>query len=113
MARAHVNAQAELVVARIAGQSPAMDHAANRIQLAVRSVASQYVDTGAYIDAFQVVTVPGLAGNGRLVNDRLVANDDPAALPQEYGYLRRFKGSRRVQYIPGRHIMARGLATVR
>ena len=109
---AYVNTRVRVTAAQMAGESRHMDAYARNVMRSVQRVASQYVDTGAYINAFRVVTVKGLLGTGKLVDDRLIINDDPAALPQEWGYMRVFKNSRRVQYIPGRHIMRRGMQMV-
>lgn len=108
MADVYVREDVRVTAAQLAGRSREMDMGAQRVLASVRAVALNYVDTGKYIDAFGIVTVPGERGTGRTVKDRLIYNDDPAALPQEYGYIRRLS-ARRVQYVPGRHIMRRGL----
>lgn len=95
--------QAERVTAKMCGESAAMDAAAEDVRAAIRREASRYVDTGSYIDAFKIQKVPGIQGYGRNIEDRLVYNDDPAALPQEFGRMTR------AGRIHGRHIMQRGL----
>ncbi|ALJ22044.1 DUF5403 family protein [Microbacterium sp. No. 7] len=105
MADVHVNQNAYLIAARIAGRSADMDRGATRVMMNAKQVAARYIDTSAYVNNFDVVTVPGQFGTGRSVDDRLVVNNDPGAAAQEFGYIRRFKNSRRVQYVPGRHIL--------
>lgn len=99
-------------VSIIAGKTHEMDHAANRVLLAVRAAASRHTDTGNYQRELKIVTVPGRLGTGRLVDDRLVVADDPGAAAIEWGHLIRVKGSRRVKWIPGLHPMRNGLAAV-
>lgn len=106
---AYVSEQVRVVAARIAGKSEAMDFAATRIMRSAQTLAAPHRDTGNYIRSFEVVTVPGLKGNGRLVDDRLVVNNDPAAAAIEWGHLYRYKNSRRVKFIPGQHIMTRAM----
>ncbi len=112
MNKVYIQRDVRVIAAQIAGDSAEMGRAAGAVQRAVRAVASNYVDTGALHDSYKIATVPGERGTGRSVNDRLIYSDEPAALPNEYGYIRRLKG-RRVQYVPGRHIMRRGMDLAR
>lgn len=102
-----------------------MGQAAGMVLRRVKTVAAQHVDTGAYINKLRTVKVPGEKGTGRSVMDRLVVADDPAAAAIEFGHIARVDGgvitrvgARRVQwqrgtYVPGLHIMAKGLARVK
>lgn len=106
MTKVYIERDVRVVAAQIAGNNGEMDRAANQVRRAVRTVAAQYVDTGALHDSYQIATVPGERGTGRSVNDRLVYSDDPAALPNEYGF------PTRAGIIPGRHIMRRAMGMV-
>lgn len=109
---AYVNSNVRVTAAVIAGRSSEMDHAARRVQSAAIGVAASHRLTGAYINNFSIHTVPGESGTGREVDDRLVVNDDPGAAAIEWGYIRRFKNSRRVQYVPGQHILGKAIRKV-
>lgn len=106
---AYVNPRTSLHVAIIVGKTGDMDRAANRVLQSVRRVAAQHVDTGNYIRNLRVDTVPGQSGTGRLVSDRLVSANDPGAMSIEYGHMYRVPGARRVRWVPGLHIMRKGL----
>lgn len=110
---AEVYHSSKLIAARIAGKTSAMDAGAHRILRSVRAFAARHRVTGAYMNAFGIVTVPGLIGNGRLVDDRLVYNDDPGAAAIEWGHAVRNSQGEEVSYVPGQHIMGRGLAAVK
>lgn len=110
---AEVYNSSKLIAARIAGKTSAMDAAAQKVLAACRAVALEHRLTGAYMDAFGIATVPGLSGNGRLVDDRLVYNDDPGAMSIEWGHAVRNRQGDEVGYVPGQHIMGRGLAAVK
>lgn len=106
---AEVYPSAGTTVAIIAGRTQAMDAGAHRVLTAVRGVAARHTLTGAYMSKLSIVSARGQSGNGRRVTDRLVVADDPAAVSIEYGHIQRVKGARRVKYIPGLHIMRRGM----
>ena len=106
---AYVSENVRVQAAIIAGRSPEMDAAAGRVQSIAIGIAAQHRLTGAYIHNFSIHTVPGEKGTGRMVDDRLVVNDDPGAAAIEWGYIRRFKNSRRVQYVPGQKIMTQAV----
>lgn len=110
---AYVNERVRVDAARIAGKSPEMDVVAGRTHRAVRAVAAANRLTGNYINNLSVHTVPGLVGNGRLVDDRLVVADDEGAASIEFGHMVRFTESRRVKWVPGQYPMTRGMAMVR
>ena len=112
MAGAYVNPRVRVEAARIAGKSPERDVAAGKTLRAVQTVAAANRLTGEYMSKLHVVTAPGLIGNGRLVDDRLIVSDDPASPSIEYGHLVRFKNARRVRWVPGQYPMTRGLAMV-
>lgn len=112
MGSAYVNPRVRVEAARIAGRSVDMDVAAARVLRSVKAVAAANRLTGEYMRNLSVQTVPGLTGNGRLVDDRLVVADDPAAWSIEYGHLVRYKNSRRVRWVPGQYPMTRGMALV-
>lgn len=109
---AYVSESVRVTAAIIAGRSSEMDAAAGRVQGTAIGIAAQHRLTGAYIKNFSIQDVPGERGTGQMVRDRLIVNDDPGAAAIEWGYLRQFKNSRRVQYIPGQHIMQRAIRKV-
>jgi hypothetical protein len=109
---AYVNREARLVAAIMVGKSNALDIAARRVQTSVKAVAAQHRDTGNYASKVHILNVPGLYGVGKLVRDRLIVADDEGATPIEFGFIVRFEKSRRVKYVPGLHIMRRGLERV-
>lgn len=96
-------------VAIIAGRTHEMDAGARRVLTAVRAVAARHKLTGAYMSKLSIVEARGLSGNGRRVTDRLVVADDEGSISIEYGHIQRVKGARRVKFIPGQHIMRRGM----
>lgn len=106
---AYVSESVRVQAAIIAGKSPEMDAAASRVQAIAIGVAARHRLTGAYIQNFSIQKVPGERGTGQLVTDRLVVNDDDGAAAIEWGYIRRFEGSRRVQYVPGQRIMTQAV----
>lgn len=109
---AYVTPNARVIAAIIVGQSNALDIAAGEVLRSVRGVAASHRLTGNYSSKLSIIKAPGQSGTGRLVQDRLVVADDEAVLPIEFGYIRRL-GNRRVQYVPGLHIMRKGLDRVR
>lgn len=106
---AQVSRDAPLVAAIIVGRSNALDGAAAKTMRSIRRVAEEHRLTGNYISKLAILNVPGERGRGRLVRDRLIVADDEAVGAIEWGHLIRFKNSRRVKYVPGLHIMRRGL----
>lgn len=111
---AYVIPNAGPIAAQIAGGRSEMDATANRVLASVRAVASQHVNTGAYISKLSVIKAPSrLPSRVGYVDDRLIVSDDPASMSIEYGHMTRFKNARRVRWVPGLHIMERGLAAVR
>lgn len=87
-----------LIVARIAGNSSAMDRAAETIRARAIANASAHVDTGNYISSIEIRT-PIYAPAG--VRDRQVIATDPASWKIEFGFHHR--GADR--WIPGQFIM--------
>lgn len=108
---AYVNRDARLVAAIIVGKSDVLDRGAGRVLRSVRSVAAQHHLTGNYQSKLSVLNVPGRIGVGKLVRDRLIVADDEAAVPIEFGHIVRVSKTR-VKFIPGLHIMQRGLEGV-
>lgn len=104
---AYVDGSVRVEAAIIAGHSPEMDRAANRGLAIAKGLAAPHVDTGAYQRNLKVVTVPGRLGTGKRVSDRLIVADDPGAAAIESGYIRRIPGTRRVQFVPGQHILGK------
>ncbi|MDQ1113934.1 hypothetical protein QE418_003382 [Microbacterium testaceum] len=97
----------------MAGDSNAFDAIASKVLRLAQTEALKSVDTGAYLSHLHMKTVPGERGTGRGVNDRLIVADDPGAGPIEWGHIYRHPGSRRVTYVPGKHIMTNALARAR
>lgn len=112
MADVYVKESARLVAAVIAGKSSEMDRGAERVLRSVKAAAESHRATSDYINSLTIQTVPGEAGVGRQVSDRVVSTTDPGALAIEYGHMVRVKGARRVRWVPGQHPMARGMAAV-
>lgn len=109
----YVSPLAGPAAAVIAGRSPQMDHAAERGLRAVRAVAESHRLTGNYISNLSVVTAPSVRPSKvGTVSDRLIVADDPGAAAIEYGHMIRYTNARRVRFIPGQHIMGRGLLMV-
>ena len=108
---AFVSREARLVAAILVGTSDALDRAAGRVLRSVKVVAAQHRLTGNYSSKLDILNVPGLIGTGKLVRDRLIVADDEASVPIESGHLVRIS-ARRVKYVPGLHIMRRGLEGV-
>lgn len=109
----HLYARNRLTVAQMAGQSSAFGSQAGRVETAVKRVAAESAVTGAYLRSISMKTVPGEFGTGVTVQDRLIVAEDAGAAAIEWGHLVRYKNSRRVSWVPGKHIMTRGLASVR
>lgn len=108
---AYVSRDARLIAAIMVGKSDALDNAAKQVLRSVQAVAAQHRLTGNYMSKLGIENVPGLIGVGKLVRDRLIVADDPAAIPIEFGHIQRIS-ARRVKFIPGLHIMQKGLEGV-
>lgn len=113
MASVYIKESVRVTAAVIAGGRGEMDGAANRVKRAVLAEAAKHRLTGAYAASIRVERVPGISGTGRQVTDRVVSTTDPGALSIEYGHLHRFKNSRRVKWVPGKHIMQNAMQAVR
>ena len=86
-----------LIVARMVGNSRAMDRAAKLIKSRAEANAARHVDTGAYINSIQIRT-PIYAPAG--VRDRSIIATDPASWKIEFGH--RAKSG---EWVPGQFIM--------
>lgn len=102
-----------VTVAQIAGDSGEFSRIAGRVLTAARVEATRHIDTGEYLSHLHMKTVPGLLGTGRGVKDRLIVADDKGAASIEWGHIYRHKNSRRVTWVPGKHIMTKALGRVR
>jgi hypothetical protein len=93
-----------VTVARMTGDSEVMDVAAGRVRGTMVRLAARHVRTGSYIRRFSVERARGKSG----VIDRLVVNDDPAALSIETTHLTRpARDGRPRTLVAGLRIMAR------
>lgn len=111
-----LNDRNRVTVAIMCGnESDALDGGARQVLGAVRAEASKHVLTGAYMNKFSIVRARGREGTGREVWDRLVVNDDDGAAAIEWGHLTvpGEEGGGDRTFVPGKHIMARGLAAVK
>ncbi|NVC23403.1 HK97 gp10 family phage protein [Kocuria salina] len=77
---AEVDRDVGVIVARMVGDSAALDDVAEAFRDEVKRLAP--VRTGAFRDSIKVKKVPGRSG----VTDRLIYSDDPAAVIIEHGY---------------------------
>ncbi len=89
------------LVARIVGDSSAMDKAARKVLAAARSEAAKHRDTGAYLSSLKIESVPGKKG----VTDRIIYADTREAVSIEFGHLAGKRGSPDRQWVPGKFIM--------
>lgn len=87
-----------LIVARIAGNSSAMDKAAEVIRKRAVANASSHVDTGNYISSIEIRSPIYVAGG---VRDRQVIATDPQSWKIEFGFRHRDSG----EWIPGQFNM--------
>lgn len=72
-----------VIVARMVGNSSAMDRAAALVKSRAEANAASHVDTGNYINSFEIKSdIYGPAG----VRDRLITNTDPASWKIEFGF---------------------------
>lgn len=99
---AEVYRSASLQAARIAGEDPAMDAAAQVVLARARAVATQHRLTGAYLTRFGTERTRGKRG----VTDRLVFNDDPGAVSIEFGHT-----TTTGRLVPGQHILGKAAGT--
>jgi hypothetical protein len=88
-------------MARMVGDSRAMDEAADKVLAAVRSEAAKHRDTGDYMRSLKVEKVPGMKG----VTDRVIYADTRAAVSIEFGHLSGRRGSEDRKWVPGKFIM--------
>lgn len=87
-----------LIVARMVGNSSAMDRAAELIRSRARANAAPHVDTGRYIDSIEIRS-PIYAPAG--VRDRSIIATDPASWKIEFGHRNPKTGN----WVPGQFIM--------
>ena len=108
MARVYERAAYE--AALIAGNMPEMDEGAEEVLAAVRELAAEHRDTGAYRESLHLTREPAVKPSrygGKRVTDRVVWTDDPNALSIEYGHLQGERGSGERKFIPGLFIFNR------
>ncbi|MGO2188184.1 MAG: hypothetical protein ACTH4Y_08045 [Microbacterium gubbeenense] len=72
-------------VARMCGESSAMDVAAERLKSGVQREAASSIETSAFINSINVDERPTPLGNNKGVRDRTVYSSDPGAYWIEYG----------------------------
>lgn len=101
---ATVDRMVHIPVSIMVGRSRAMDAAAAGVQARIIAEATRHRLTGAFIRSIKIEKVPGRQGNGRLVTDRLIYSDDPAALSIEFGHR---QGKKNKRFIPGQYIFTR------
>lgn len=106
-----IDNDAYLKAAVIAGNSAAMDRAADTLLRNIKAEAAKHNLTTAFMRSWSVRTAPGESGNGRQVNDRVVVTDDPGALAINYGHFnRQAKGSNKIpDFVPGKHIVEKAI----
>lgn len=90
-------------VAKLPGIQPELDKAARSILNRAKAAAAGRVKSGAYMRSFGVEPTPGKKG----VTDRLVYNDDPGAVPIEFGHLATGEGG--MAWVPGQRIFLTAL----
>lgn len=73
-------------VARMCGESSAMDVAAEKLKSAVQREAAGSIETSAFINSINVDEHPTPMGNNKGVRDRTVYSSDPGAYWIEYGH---------------------------
>lgn len=108
---ASVERNAYLKAAIIAGGSHEMGAVAHRLKGNLIAEAARHNLTGAFMNSFFVKTVPGLTGNGRLVDDRIVGSNDPAALAINYGHIAGTRENQHAQStrVPGKHVFEKAI----
>lgn len=98
--RVHIDADASIRMARLAGETAYMDQVAAGKLAAARALAAPHIDTSAYANSLYAAKVKGRRG----VTDREVGSTDPAALEIEYGFTHR-SGTK----VDGQHILGRAV----
>lgn len=94
MPSSSIHKDASVIAARLAGESPVMDAAAEKLAGRIRTAAGAEADTGAFARSIKTARSKGKKG----VTDRVVYSDDPGAISIEHGHV---QGS---SYVPGKHI---------
>lgn len=102
---ASVGKKVGVEVAKLAGVQGLMTAQAHRIKATAEALAAESARTGHYASSFGVETVPGEQG----VPDRLVYNDDEAAVVIEYGHMTPASETSPGRYVPGKHILRRAI----
>lgn len=92
-----------VVVARMVGESSAMDAAARKVQNRARAAAASHRQTGAYISGIKVRSKTEYNG----VRDREIISTDPASQKIEFGHSARRSKRREgpARWVPGQFIM--------
>lgn len=94
-----------VAIAKTGGVQGLMSAQAQRIKASAEALAAESIDTGHYASSFSVESTPGRSG----VTDRLVVNDDPAAVAIEYGHMTPPSETSPGTYVPGKHILRRAI----
>lgn len=102
---ASVKRNADVKCAMLPGVQGLLTATAHRIKATGEALAAESIQTGNYASSFGVETVPGERG----VEDRLVYNDDEAAVVIEYGHLTPPTEKSPGTYVPGKHILRRAI----
>lgn len=103
------------IVARMVGESTALDEAAEKVRINVvaAAVAGNHIDTGNYLRELKVIRVPGKRG----VIDRLVLAGDIASMSIEYGHSVLIENPEHNgpdwRWVPGLALMRIGLANTK
>lgn len=101
-----VDPKAAVKVAMLPGVQGLLTATAHRIKASGEAIAAaEATDTGHYASSFGVETVPGEDG----VDDRLVYNDDDAAVVIEYGHMTPPSATSPGTYVPGKNILRRSI----
>lgn len=90
-------------LARLVGESSAMDIAAEKVKARAVANAATHHKTGAYSDNFHTGRVRGKRG----VTDREVYNDHPAAAAIEFGHFAENRDGTLGRYVPGQFNLIR------
>lgn len=100
---AKVRRDVGLIVARMVGESSAMDDAAERVRDRAKALARQHRQSGDYIDSIEITSDTKYKG----VKDRLITATDAAAAHIEWGHMAR-RGEDAIgppRWVPGQFIM--------
>lgn len=81
MSDLHINANANALAAYVAGLSPEMDVAAEKVRGAIRAKIAPDTDTGDFSRSIKIDRV-----KYKSVTDRMVYSDDPGAFAIEFGF---------------------------